>query len=193
MENLSGALLDDFFPDDIALEASCEPHDTCSVDMVAFKGLVHRWLAATTQVAPFTASKILSVLETSAQAAVDQCTGGKSGRKCGFFWSDGEYVEPETSGAGEQMSVLSAVSNLLISNDDSPATSSSRGGSSGDSNEDEDGNGDAEGSPSSTESEPAASSTPTDSSMAGHAGVSISALALVTSGWMAWSWIGVEY
>lgn len=183
-------MLDEFFPDDIALETTCEPHEFCDTDMLVFKGLTHRWLAATTQLASFTAAKIQPILKTSAQAAVDQCTGGKSGRKCGFFWSEGEFVEPDTSGVGEQMSVLAAVSSLLISEADAPATSSSSGGSSNDS-EDKGGNGDGgdEDRPNSTESGTAASSTPSDESKAGHVGVSVSTFALV----MAWGCVELAF
>lgn len=119
---------------------------------------------------------------------MDQCTGGKSGRKCGFYWSKGEYVEPDSSGVGEQMGVLAAVSNLLISGMDAPETSSSSGSSSKDS-EEEGGNGNDgdEETPNSTESGPAASSTPSNESMAGRVGFSVATFVLVGSGLMAWT------
>lgn len=97
-------------------------------------GYVHRWLSVVTQIAPKTAGKILPILKTSAQAAVNQCTGGTTGRKCGFFWSSGQYVDPEvthTSGAGEAINVLAAVSSLLVDETKSPVTNKTGGTSKG--------------------------------------------------------------
>lgn len=119
-------------------EVPCEGRKgACSTDMLSFKGYVHRWLAVTTQVAPFTREKILPVLQKSTEAAVKQCTGGDSGRACGFYWSGGSYVDVAvdgTSGAGEQMNVLAAVSSLLIEDAEPPATNSTGGISKGDPN-----------------------------------------------------------
>lgn len=105
--------------------------------MLSFKGYVHRWLAVVTQIAPFTKETILPVLQKSTQAAVNQCTGGDSGRVCGFYWGSGSFVDPsvdKTSGAGEQMNVLAAVSSLLIEDVAPPVTNSSGGISKGDPN-----------------------------------------------------------
>jgi len=99
--------------------------------MVAFKGYTHRWLAAATQVAPFLSAKILPVLKTSTQAAVKQCTGGESGRACGFYWADGGFVKPNTTGVGEQMNVLAAVSGLLVAEVAGPVTGGTNGGGNG--------------------------------------------------------------
>jgi len=118
VDGLLNGILRDFFEDNIAYEIPCEGrHGACTADMLSFKGYVHRWLAAATKVAPKWEKKILDVLRTSAEAAVKQCTGGETGRKCGFYWREGVYVDTavdKTSGAGEQMSVLAAVSSLLI-------------------------------------------------------------------------------
>ncbi|KAK3314105.1 family 76 glycosyl hydrolase [Apodospora peruviana] len=138
--NLNDATLKTFFPNDIAFEAACEKSDHCTTDMLAFKGLAHRWLADTTQVASFTAEKLTPVLRKSTEAAVKQCTGGDSGRECGFFWSEGEFKETEAEGTvGQQMNVLAAVEGLLIAdgvvgggNGDGETDD---GGSSGSSNE----------------------------------------------------------
>lgn len=103
--------------------------------MLSFKGYVHRWLAVVTQVAPFTRDTILPVLRDSAKAAINQCTGGATGRKCGFYWNLGEYVDiavDHTTGAGEQMNVLSAVSSLLIEDAEPPTTNFTGGTSKGD-------------------------------------------------------------
>ncbi len=98
--------------------------------MVAFKSFLHSYLASTTQLAPYTGETILPVLKTSAKAAVAQCTGGDSKRDCGFYWSEGEFLERETSGAGEQMGVLAAVQNLLVEGASAPGTESTQGGGS---------------------------------------------------------------
>lgn len=105
---------------------------TCTTDMLSFKGYVHRWLATATQIAPFLSEKVLPVLQKSAQAAVNQCTGGTNGRTCGFRWSSGVY--DGSMGAGQTMDVLAAVSSLLIGQSKTPVTSSDGGTSIGDPN-----------------------------------------------------------
>lgn len=130
--NLLNTTVNIFFPDNIAHEVACEDHNTCTTDMFSFKGYVHRWLSVVTQVAPFTAEKLIPVLKTSAEAAVAQCTGGDNQRTCGFKWStkvfDGQV------GAGQTMNVLAAVSSLLIGQAKAPVTNSTGGTSVGDFN-----------------------------------------------------------
>ncbi|OAQ61801.1 glycosylhydrolase family 76-2 protein [Pochonia chlamydosporia 170] len=118
-----------FFPKDVAVEISCEPNDGCKTDMFTYKGFVHRWYAVTTQLAPFTAERILPVLQKSAQAAVSQCTGGTNGRQCGLKWVDGTY--DGKTGAGQEMSALAAVQSLLIGKGKPPVTHTSGGTSKG--------------------------------------------------------------
>lgn len=126
IDGLLRGMLRDFFPKGVAFEMPCEERKgSCTADMLSFKGYVHRWLSTVTKVAPYTAEVILPVLRTSAEAAVSQCTGGASGRACGFYWSERQYFDvaiDKTSGAGEAMNVLAAVSSLLISEADAPAT-----------------------------------------------------------------------
>lgn len=65
---------------------------------------------------------------------MNQCTGGQSGRKCGFFWASGHYIDPEvthTTGAGEAMNVLAAVSSLLVNETKAPVTNKTGGTSKG--------------------------------------------------------------
>ncbi|KAH6604524.1 mannan endo-1 [Trichoderma cornu-damae] len=124
--------LETFFDNGIAYEPSCEGIGTCNTDMVSFKGYLHRWYSTLTQLAPFTADKVLPVLKTSAQAAVKQCTGGALGRQCGFKWSTGVY--DGRSGAGQEMNVVGAVSSLLIGQAKVPVTSDTGGTSKGDPN-----------------------------------------------------------
>ncbi|ROT41237.1 mannan endo-1,6-alpha-mannosidase DCW1 [Sodiomyces alkalinus F11] len=130
VEGLLQNTIDVFFPDDIAYEVACEPRMTCTTDMLSFKGYVARWLSTMTQVAPFTAETILPVLRKSAEAAVAQCTGGESGRECGFQWWSGTF--DGSVGAGQTMNVLSAVSSLLIGGAKAPVTNATGGTSQGD-------------------------------------------------------------
>lgn len=121
-----------FFPNGVAKEVSCESDEkiTCTTDMLSFKGYIHRWLAVTAQVAPFTRTRILDTLKTSAQAAVSQCTGGASGRVCGFRWVQGAY--DGTDGAGQEMNVLGALLSLLVDSAPGPVTNLTGGTSVGD-------------------------------------------------------------
>ncbi|GAB1318297.1 Mannan endo-1,6-alpha-mannosidase [Madurella fahalii] len=126
VSNLLTGILRDFFAEGVAFEIPCEGRQgACTADMLSFKGYVHRWMSTVTKVAPFTREKILPVLRNSTEAAVRQCTGPPTGRRCGFYWSSGVFVDPDvdkTSGAGEAMNVLAAVSSLLIDEADPPAT-----------------------------------------------------------------------
>jgi mannan endo-1,6-alpha-mannosidase len=131
-QGLVDATIRIFFPDNIAYEIACEEHMSCTTDMLSFKGYLHRWMAVTTQIAPFTAAKILPVLRTSAEAAVATCTGEANGRACGFKWNTKAY--DGSHGAGQQMNVLGAVSSLLIEQARVPLTNSTGGTSRGDPN-----------------------------------------------------------
>lgn len=132
LQGLLDATIKVFFPDDIAFEVACESIMTCTTDMLSFKGYVHRWMAITTQLAPFTHDQIMAVLETSTKAAINQCTGGSSGRECGFQWSSGSF--DNSVGAGQEMNVLGAVSSLLIDQVVAPVTNSTGGTSIGNNN-----------------------------------------------------------
>lgn len=138
VDKLLAGIARDFFSKGAAFELPCEDRKgACSADMLSFKGYVHRWLSVVTKIAPHTADTILPMLRKSAEAAVSQCTGGETGRRCGFYWSSGQFVDPsvdKTTGAGEAMSVLAAVSSLLIDEAHPPATNRSRGTSRGDVN-----------------------------------------------------------
>ena len=130
--DLLNATIRVFFPDGIAYEVACEEHMSCTTDMLSFKGYLHRWMATVGRIAPFTHDKIMAVLQTSTAAAVSTCTGGASGRVCGFKWSTKAY--DGLQGAGQQMNVLAAVSSLLIDQTSGPVTNLTGGTSSGDPN-----------------------------------------------------------
>jgi mannan endo-1,6-alpha-mannosidase len=100
VDGLVNRTVDLFFPDGVAKEIACESRSTCTVDMTFFKSFLHRSLASTAKVAPYTAALILPVLKSSAAAAVKNCTGGDNGRMCGLYWSESSDVKP---GAGSQV------------------------------------------------------------------------------------------
>lgn len=85
-----------------------------------------------TQIAPFTAAKVLPILQKSAQAAITQCTGPPDGTTCGFQWSSGTF--DDSVGAGQTMNVLGAVSSLLVGKAKPPVTQADGGTSTGDPN-----------------------------------------------------------
>jgi mannan endo-1,6-alpha-mannosidase len=139
LTNLLDATLSIFFPGGIAYEVSCETDNfsdaKCNADMLSYKGYLHRWLAVVAQLSPsLTASKIAPILRSSAQAAVKQCTGGASGRECGFHWSSGR--NDGRTGAGQEMNVLGALTSVLILMDGAgipgPVTNATGGMSPGD-------------------------------------------------------------
>ncbi|KXH40557.1 glycoside hydrolase family 76 [Colletotrichum nymphaeae SA-01] len=131
-EKLAEASIKTFFPKGIAYEAACEgTKGSCPTDAMFMKGYVHRWLSVATQVAPFLSEKVLTVLRSSAQAAAKQCQDNSKGTTtCGFYWSDAEFTDPQTvdnrtggiTGVGEGMSVLGAISGLLIGDAKAPVT-----------------------------------------------------------------------
>ncbi|KAH8195532.1 hypothetical protein TruAng_010292 [Truncatella angustata] len=129
--------LEYFFPNGSAIEVACEFAGTCTVDMLSFKGFLHRWLQSTSFLAPYTAEKITPLLRSSAQAAVNQCTGGSSGQMCGFKWASGYFdsgVPGKETGAMQQMSVLGALISLLPHPNDGLLTNTTGGTSKGDPN-----------------------------------------------------------
>ena len=85
-----------------------------------------------TKIAPFTADKVLPILKKSAQAGVAQCVGGNNQRQCGFQWASGKF--DGKIGAGQQMSIVGAVSSLLINDARSPVTQDTGGTSKSDPN-----------------------------------------------------------
>ncbi|KAI0433015.1 glycosyl hydrolase family 76-domain-containing protein [Xylaria sp. FL1042] len=109
VDGLTKQTIDVFFPDGVAKEIACEPTN-CNTDMTFYKSFLHRSLASTMQAAPYTASLILPVLKTSAAAAAKSCTGGDNQRMCVLDWTNDSNNQ---TGAGSQMSVLSALLSLL--------------------------------------------------------------------------------
>ncbi|KAK3317927.1 putative dfg5 protein [Apodospora peruviana] len=136
ISGVTNRTLEIFFPDGIATEVSCELEDKvqCTTDMLSFKGYVHRWLAQTTQMAPFIRGTIMPVLRTSAAAMAKSCT---SDGVCGFRWNARAGYDGNT-GAGQQMNALGALMSMLVdvraddqSADGRPVTDSTGGTSKG--------------------------------------------------------------
>ncbi|KAK3934738.1 putative dfg5 protein [Diplogelasinospora grovesii] len=111
LKGLTNRTLEVFFPDGIAVEVACELTNTiqCTTDMLSFKGYVHRWLAQTTQMAPFIHDTIMPVLKTSAAAAAKSCNPDGT---CGFRWNTGTY--DGDTGAGQEMNALGALMSLMV-------------------------------------------------------------------------------
>lgn len=184
MTKLTDATLKFFFPDDVANEVACETRKNCTSDMLSFKGLLHRWLASATQVAPFIADSIRPVLKKSTEAAVKTCTGGSSGRECGFYdWAKGKYVIPKggkfegVNTVGEQMNVLAAVGSLLVDDIAVPDTEKSAENGGGTSN-----NGNGSG----TSSIPGPEKTKAAGNAAGRSEVQLVSAVVIGLGACAW-------
>ncbi|KAI1206518.1 glycoside hydrolase family 76 protein [Annulohypoxylon truncatum] len=111
IDGLVSRTLEVFFPDGVAFEAACEKASICNSDQVFYKSLLHRGLGSTIEKAPYTSATVLPILKSSAKSAASQCNGGDNGRLCGFHWSTGKF--DNTTGAGQQMGVLSALVSIL--------------------------------------------------------------------------------
>ncbi len=127
--------LDPFFPPqygggNIMVEIACEPQGTCNNDQPSFKAYLSRWMAAVTQIAPFTSDTIMPKLKTSAQGAAGQCSGSGDGTTCGRKWYQSTW--DQKTGVGEEMSALSIIQANLISKVAPPVTANSGGTSKGD-------------------------------------------------------------
>jgi mannan endo-1,6-alpha-mannosidase len=114
----------------IMIEVACEPRGNCNVDQRSFKAYLARWMAATTKLAPWTHDTIMPLLQTSAQAAADTCTGGDAGTTCGMRWWQGQY--DGNTGVGEQMCALEIFQSNLIDSVPGPVSQKTGGISKGD-------------------------------------------------------------
>ena len=113
-------------------ERACETVNTCMVDQRSFKGYLARWMAATTQIAPFTYDQIMPKLKASAQAAAKACTGGEQGTTCGLKWTDQQW--DHTKDFGQQMAALEVIQANLITRVAAPVTGDNGGTSKGNPN-----------------------------------------------------------
>lgn len=109
---------------------ACEQPGNCDVDQRSFKGYLARWMAAATVRAPFTYPALMPLLQSSATAAINTCTGGPDGNSCGLEWTKNAF--DGSLGVGEQMSVLEVVQSLLSPTVPGPVSANNGGTSKGD-------------------------------------------------------------
>ncbi|KAJ5758945.1 CAZyme family GH76 [Penicillium odoratum] len=117
-------------PKDVMFERACETVNTCMVDQRSFKGYLARWMAATTQLAPFSYDLIMPKLKASGQAAAQACNGGPDGVTCGLKWTEKKW--DTTIDFGQQMAALEVIQANLITKVAAPVTSNDGGTSKGD-------------------------------------------------------------
>lgn len=115
---------------DIMTEVACEPVNLCNLDQQSFKAYLSRWLAVTTQWAPYTYDTITPLLRASAVAAAKQCQGGDNGRMCGLVWNKDKY--DGTTGVGQQMASMEITLSCMIKQRAAPLTAHTGGTSKGD-------------------------------------------------------------
>ncbi|KAF4967055.1 hypothetical protein FSARC_5346 [Fusarium sarcochroum] len=102
-ESLTASTLKFFFPKNKGFsEIACANGGKCPKDLVTYKAFTHRWLAVTSQVAPFTADSILPAIRRSAEESKTE--------------SKGDDALEQTLGS------FAAVSNLLIADTAVPGT-----------------------------------------------------------------------
>jgi mannan endo-1,6-alpha-mannosidase len=128
--NRTQSLLDrieyNFFPNGIMTER-CEGSKVgCNNDQHSFKAYLSRWMAATTQMAPFTYNKILRLLRSSAVAAAQQCSGGPDGKQCGLQWHQNSTFDGDL-GPGQQMAAMEVFLGTLVKMQQIPLTNKTGG------------------------------------------------------------------
>lgn len=134
-----------FLNDTVTFEPGCEPYGTCAIeklDILSFKSYLLRFLAATTQVAPWTFEPIIKMISATADAAVKVCTAkfgtefkgvifrGIDGTGYRYNWVPGSLNRGQVD-VGSHMNALSAVMYNLVQKVKPPATSDDRGTSEG--------------------------------------------------------------
>ncbi|KAL4799172.1 glycosyl hydrolase family 76-domain-containing protein [Aspergillus venezuelensis] len=117
-------------PKDVLYERACELVNSCKVDQRPFKGFLARWMAASTQLAPFTYDMVMPKLRTSAIAAAKTCTGGPKGTSCALKWTEQRYTEsPED--VGLQLAALEVIQSTLVTKVEPPVSQEHGGTSEG--------------------------------------------------------------
>lgn len=122
----------DFFPagNGGVMKDICEQYNACNTDEKSFKAYLSRWMAASTQMAPFLYDQVLSLLQVSAKAAAAQCNGNgpvaPAGQTCGLKW----YLNGTwdgTNGVGQQMAAMEVILGTLIQTTQAPLTNATGG------------------------------------------------------------------
>lgn len=100
-------------------EWACEKQENCDTDQYSFKAYLARWLAKSSIVAPFMSNAVTTLLQQSAQAAAQSCSGGAAGTSCGTKWYVGGY--DGVTGVGQQLSALETIQSLMLLSGDMDA------------------------------------------------------------------------
>ncbi|KAI1209880.1 glycoside hydrolase family 76 protein [Annulohypoxylon truncatum] len=95
----------------VMFEHACEPYGLCNNDMKSFKGYLSRFMWAATRMMPSTLPRVQTLLNASAVAAANACSGGENGTVCGQKWYVGGF--DGVTGLGQQMTALETVQGLL--------------------------------------------------------------------------------
>lgn len=119
------------------VERPCEEFNFCDLDQQSFKAYLIRWMAATTQMAPFTFDTIMPLLKSNAKLAAAQCSGnppasqfkGIANTACGFQWTKGADFDGMV-GVGEQQNGLAAIMYTLVNKTTVAAVTADTGGTS---------------------------------------------------------------
>lgn len=124
--------IDTFFPsryNGVMSETLCEPTEACNNNEILFKGMTAMWMAFVSVLVPSTSDTILPKLQSSAQAAAKSCTGNGN-NTCGVRWYTGSW--DGWSGLEEQLIATAVFASTLITEKDTPVTSTTGGNSSSD-------------------------------------------------------------
>ncbi|KAK2614058.1 hypothetical protein N8I77_000918 [Diaporthe amygdali] len=95
----------------IMYEHACEQVDLCNTDMKSFKGYLSRFMYASTLMVSSIQDTVQELLNTSATAAANSCSGGEDSATCGQKWYVGGF--DGSVGLGQQMCALETVQGHL--------------------------------------------------------------------------------
>lgn len=100
------------YNDTILYERACELFNSCNVDQKTFKGIYIRSLAKTAVLVPDLKSKVQDLLDSTAKAAAESCSG--SDNACGLSWCKNGY--DGDAGLPQQLNALEAIQNMILVN-----------------------------------------------------------------------------
>lgn len=92
-------------------EHACEQVERCNVDMKSFKGYLSRFMYASTLMVPSLQADVKELLDATATAAANACSGGDDSVTCGQKWYVGGF--DGSVGLGQQMCALETVQGHL--------------------------------------------------------------------------------
>jgi hypothetical protein len=125
----------DYFPGGV-MKDICEEYNACDVDQHSFKAYLSRWMASSTQMAPWIYDTSIALLKSSAKAAAEQCsgspnvnTGQSTGTICGLKW----YLNGTwdgSNGVGQEMAALEVIIGTLVTPHQNVPLTNTTGGTS---------------------------------------------------------------